>query len=411
MEPIFNSQLDVDFYKFPMAQMVFHKYPDVPVRYALTNRTSGVNLADHIRQGDVRYELDHVRTLRFGNSDLHYLRGTNEHGMRMFAEDYLDFLRTLQLPPYDLFVSAGQLKLEFSGRWCEAIYWETIALSIINELYNRSQLNRLSKFAQDLVYAEGKQRLGKKIIQLRHEAFPVMFSDFGTRRRFSREWQDYVIGVLVEELPKNFIGTSNVAFAQKYNIVPMGTSAHELYMAMGAIMEARGRSVKEAQQQVMQDWWDEFGWGLSIALTDTWGTDFFFEQMTHEQARDWKGLRQDSGDPFAFGEKALRFYKFHNVDSQGKMIIFSDGLDVATMIELNKRFRDYIRVSFGWGTNLTNDLGIPALSLVVKLIEAMGRGTVKLSDNLAKAVGRAEDIERYKRELGYTNTFFQNCKY
>lgn len=408
--PIITSLLDIDFYKFTMGQLVFHRYSDVPVRYALKNRTSGVRLANFVSEEDLRRELDYVRTLRFNNSELHYLRGTNEYGERMFAEDYLEFLKNLRLPPYHLKVIDGVLILEFPGEWSEAIYWETIALSIVSELYYRAKMAQLSRFGQDNVYAVGKCLLGEKIKRIRANP-SIRVSDFGTRRRFEREWQDYEVGVLKEEVPEQFLGTSNVELAMKHGVVPMGTSAHERDMAIAAILHSRGEDIRLAQNIALEEWWAEYGWGLSIALTDTWGTDFFFSQMTTEQARAWKGLRQDSGDPFAFAQKAIRFYKDKGIDPRDKLLIFSDGLDIDTIVKLQSRFSRRINVGFGWGTNLTNDLGFKPLSLVVKLVEANGQGTVKLSDNLAKAIGEPEDIEYYKRELGYTGNTFEECRY
>ena len=162
---------------------------------------------------------------------------------------------------------------------------------------------------------------------------------------------------------------------------------------------------------MLQEWWQEYGWGLSIALTDTYGTDFFFRDMTAAQARAWKGLRQDSGDPMAFGEKAIAFYERYGMDPREKLIVFSDGLDLGTIVKLADHFAGRIRVSFGWGTNLTNDVGFEALSLVIKVVEAQGHRTVKLSDNLAKATGDAYDIERFKRLFGHTVTTFEECRY
>jgi len=408
--PVIKSLLDLDFYKLTMGQLVFHRSPEIPVKYALKNRTSGVRLANFIDEAELRDELDRVRTLRFCNGDLHYLRGTENCGEKMFSVDYLEFLGNLQLPDYYLERVDGGYILEFSGKWSEAIYWETLALSIINELYYRSQMNRLSRFGRDNVYAIGKCRLGEKIKAIRLNP-DIRFSDFGTRRRFSREWQDYVVEALEGEIPRQFLGTSNVELANKHRLVPMGTSAHERDMATAAILQSRDKDIRKAQNIVLEDWWAEYGQGLSIALTDTWGTDFFFSQMTTEQARAWKGLRQDSGDPFVFAEKAIRFYKEKDVDPREKLLIFSDGLEVDTIVKLQSHFSWRINVGFGWGTNLTNDLGFKPLSLVVKLVEANGRGTVKLSDNLAKATGKPEDIEYYKKKLGYTGNTFEECKY
>lgn len=408
--PIITSLLDIDFYKFLMGQWVFHRYADVPVRYAFTNRTTQVNIANFIDEEDLRRELDSVMRLRFTTNELQYLGSIDDYGEGLFSEDYLEFLGGLELPSYSLEKKDANYVLEFSGKWAETIYWETIALALVNELYYREKMRQLSQADQGNILRTGKSLLDKKI-RIILENLDIRFSDFGTRRRYSKEWQDYIVGELVERVPGQFLGTSNVALARKYDITPIGTCAHETFMAMGAILESRGRNIQEAQNEVLESWWEEYGTKLSVALTDTWGSDFFFAHMTDNQARDWKGLRQDSGDPFEFGDKAIGFYREKRIDTKEKLIVFSDALGIETIVKLQNRFSLDINTGFGWGTNLTNDLGFMALSLVIKLIEANGIGTVKLSDNLAKAIGDPEDIERYKREFGYTGNTFTECRY
>lgn len=411
MKPIIRSLLDTDFYKFTMGQLVYRKWRDVPVRYAFTSRTKDAKLGLLIKEEDLRRELDNVRGIRFNNSDLHYLRGTNEYQDRMFSEDYLQFLRGLKLPPYDLKWRGDTFELEFAGRWSEAIYWETFALSIINELYYRAILLAMSQFARDETVGIGRAKLADKIRKLKTND-SVIFSDFGTRRRFSRKWQDYVVRVLAKELPDQFRGTSNVYLAMKHGLAPMGTSAHELPMIMlGIVGKNSENPFRDAQNNILTAWWDAYNYGLSIALPDTYGTDFFFRTAPAQVAREWKGIRQDSGDPIEEGEKAIRWYESHRVNPRDKMIIFSDGLDVDTIHKLHDHFRGRINTTFGWGTNLTNDLGLRALSLVVKAVEANGRGLVKLSNNLAKAVGKPEDIELAKKECGYDSVFNAECRY
>jgi nicotinate phosphoribosyltransferase len=392
-----------------MGQLAFLKYPKVPVRYGLKNRTTKVSLAKILDLGRLREEFDHVRSLRFTKSELHYLRGTNEYQDRMFREPYLEFLAGLQLPEYLLEVRGDQLHLEFAGKWSEAIYWETIALSIVNELYYRTLMKDYTKFERDCVWANGILRLKEKIRMLKR--YPELtFTDFGTRRRFSRDWQWQVVEICANELRGQFLGTSNTRAAMEFDVLPMGTDAHESYMAMWGILYGDDDQIRASHRQHLQDWWDLYGRGLSIALTDTYGTEFFFRDLTRGMAEKWKGLRHDSGDPFAFGERAVGFYRELGIDPQGKILIFSDGLDAETIIGLYLRFKGRIKISFGWGTNLTNDLGFGALSIVIKLIESCGHGTVKLSDNLAKAIGLPEDVERAKRIFGHTLTTFVECK-
>src|SRR3989344_2420089 len=310
--PIITSLLDADFYKFTMGNVVFQRYPDVPVVYGFKNRTKRVRLAEVVHESDLRCELDHVRSLRFNNSELHYLRGTNEYGDRMFPEQYLQFLKDLRLPPYELRVADGTFDLRFPGKWSEAIYWETIALSIVNELYYRALLERMRPFELDIVEATGRIRLAEKI-NILHENPDITHTDFGTRRRYAKLWQQYVVRTTADELgPQRMLGTSNTEIAMILGLLPMGRSAHEMFMLLAALMGQGGdEALHASHNRVLRDWWDTYGFGLSIALTDTFGTDFFFRDMTAEQARNWKGLRQDSGDPFEFGEKTIRFYQAH----------------------------------------------------------------------------------------------------
>ncbi len=408
--PIIESLLDTDFYKFTMGQVIWKHYRNVPVKFVFKNRTKGIRLADIIDEKELRVELDYVRSLRSTRTELHYLRGTNEYQERMFSEPYLEFFAGLKLPPYKLERVDGNYILEFFGKWSEVTYWEVPALAIISELYYRGLMRGLSQFEKEAVFAKGTLRLAGKMKILRERGYTTC-SDFGTRRRFSREQQDFIVKSMAEELPTQFLGTSNTWLAMKYGLLPMGTKAHEMEMGVSGLMRGSDEELRASHQRVLQDWWEEYGWGLSIALTDTYGSDFFFQDFTSEQARLWKGLRQDSGDPFEFGEKAISFYKGRGVNPKEKLIIFSDGLDIETIAKLADRFVGRIKVTFGWGTNLTNDFGFQPLSLVIKLIESNGYGTVKLSDNLAKALGTPEDIEHFKRIFGYTKNEYKECKY
>ncbi|HLD25961.1 MAG TPA: nicotinate phosphoribosyltransferase [Candidatus Andersenbacteria bacterium] len=407
MQPIINSLLDLDYYKLTMGQVVFKRYAEVPVVYGFTNRTNNVRLAEIVSEHLLREELDHACSLTFTPTELHYLASNRCGDRPMFCSRYLDFLANLRLPGYELHRDDGTYYLQFPGRWSEVIYWETLALSIMNELYYRTMVP-----AGDLVavQVEGQTRLEQKIKTLLTRP-DITLSDFGTRRRFSRSWQDHVVQTMATCLPKQFRGTSNVALAMKYGLEPIGTSAHEMFMVMSGIMHERDDTVRSSHNRVLQDWWEEYGWELSIALTDTFGSSFFFRDMTAQQAAAWKGLRHDSGDPLVFGENAIGFYQSHGVDPTTKLLVFSDGLDLETILTIANCFAGRIRVTFGWGTNLTNDLGRGALSLVVKAIEANGHRTVKLSDNLAKATGAQEDIVRFKRIFGHTVTLAKECRY
>lgn len=410
---IAKSLLGIDFYKFTMGQVILRKYPDVSATFAFKNRTKNIRMRNHIDLDELEWQLDQVAKLRFNKTELHYLRGTNEYQERMFCEEYLQSLEGFKLPQYRLGIDVvdAEIKLEFPGQWSVTTYWETIALAIVSELYYRGFLKKMTRFERNSLFAQGQLRLSEKIKALK-ERKDITFSEFGTRRRFSRAWQDYVVRSLAEELPPSqFIGTSNTYLAMKYGVMPIGTKAHEMDMVMAGIADSRGEDITQSVSQSLRDWWEQYGWGLSIALPDTFGTDFFFRSMTPEQAKDWKGLRQDSGDPILFGEKAITFYKSCGVDPREKLIVFSDGLDLDMIFKIADHFKGRLNVTFGWGTNLTNDLGFPPISLVVKTVEANGQGLVKLSDNLAKSIGGPKDIERYKRAFGYTGENYEECRY
>jgi nicotinate phosphoribosyltransferase len=367
-----------------------------------------VPLAQVISESDLREQLDYARTLRMNRTEVGYLRGMNAYGQNLFSEQYLEFLCNFQLGEYQLERKGDQYHLEFSGDWHNETYWEIPALTIIAQLYARSQVHALSRFQRDVVIAEGRQRLAEKIRILRQHS-DITICDFGLRRTAHSEWHDYVVQTLAEELPESqFRGTSNTYLAQKYGLTPMGTSAHELPMGLSALFP----DFQESQRTVLDMWWRLYGEPLSIALSDTYGTPYFLGCVfTPNHAGQWRGTRQDSGDPIAYGEMLIAFYTRMGIDPREKLIVFSDGLTIHEIIKIADHFRGRIRVTFGWGTNLTNDLGLKTLSIVIKLIRANGKELVKLSDNIAKAIGPVHEIERIKRMTEYANTFQQACAY
>jgi nicotinate phosphoribosyltransferase len=300
-------------------------------------------------------------------------------------------------------------QIEVSGPWPETTLWETIILCIVTELYGRSLLRRHEVTAEQ-AQTEGTRRLAAKIELLKSDP-RVRFSDFGTRRRFSRDWQRHVMATLSREQPDQLLGTSNVMFAKEMGLRPIGTFAHEMEMIYSGIFHDDDAQIRASHGEMLEAWWALYGEELSIALTDTYGTDFFFRDFGLPRARTWRGLRHDSGDPFAFGEKAIGYYESLGIDPQTKLIVFSDGLEAERMLRLVERFHGRIQVVFGWGTNLTNDVGFQPLSLVVKAIRACGHATVKLCDNLDKAIGTIDDIERFRRIFGVAQVPRLGVKY
>ncbi len=400
---IISSLLDIDYYKLSMAQLAFLRFKDIQSVFAFKNRTKSVCIGEHVDEKELRAEMDHVREIKgITGEEAEYLES-----LKIFKPNFIDFLKNLALPEYSIEKREGDFIIRFKGKWLETTLWETICLSILSELYNRSLLSGMTEKEKEAVFEEGAKRLDEKIKILKKYPW-IKIIEFGTRRRFSAYWQERVLDRLIEEVPEQLLGTSNTFLAMKRDLPPIGTFAHEMDMMYSGIFH---NDIKSSHNKVLRDWWEEYGFDLSIALTDTYGSDFFFKDMTGEQAKKWKGLRHDSGNPLEFGKKAIEFYKKHGIDPKEKVLVFSDGLDIGKIVEISLHFKGRINFVFGWGTNLTNDLGLKPLSLVVKVVEANGHGTVKLSDNLAKAIGKPEDIEKFKKIFGHKVTLDETCVY
>ena len=410
MKPIINSLLDTDYYKYTMGQFAWKYFPKVKVKYAFKNRTKSVKLGEFIYTKELLEQLDSVRSLRFSFDELDYLKS-----LGVFSKDYLAFLNTLILPPvYVSIKEDNTLVIETEGTWPEAIFWETFILSIVNELYYEKLISKDSGVAyfakRREIVTEGKAKLADKIYKMNLK--PFKFVDFGTRRRFSGKWQNYVVSLLSKSIKdNNFLGTSNVYLAKKYNIKPIGTLAHELPMVLAGLDDYNLDVLKASHDKMLTLWEYLYGKDLSIALTDTFGTDFFFRDFSEEKAKFWKGLRQDSGDPYEFAIKTLKFYRDKGIDPKKKLIVFSDGLTIDKIMSLEKACKDKFITTYGWGTNLTNDMGYKPLSIVVKAVEANRRPLIKLSDNLAKAIGNKKTMEKYKKVFVYNNTFTEATLY
>lgn len=400
--PIIQSLLDLDLYKLTMGQFIWKNHPDVTVTYALANRHADrVALANLVDISRLKEELAHVRELHLSKDEKAYLLGIG-----CFTKEYVDFLGTIALPEVMVTQAGDQYAITVTGPWKTAVYWETIILAVVNELIGRTY----AKDAMDIHLDHGRVLLEKKIRDLRR-APHLTFVEFGTRRRFSFAWHKELLAHLVEEIPAQITGTSNVHLAMHNAIRPAGTFAHEMTMVYAALAPQTDALIKRSHKQFLDAWWQMYGETYSIALTDTWGADFFFKTFTKEQALLWKGLRHDSGDPFAWGEKFLAFYRAHGIDPAEKIMLYSDGLDIDLMLRLYKRFAPQAKVAFGWGTNLTNDVWLPATSIVVKVVEANGVPTVKLSDNLAKAMGQKDAVKRYARLFSHPGAEWERCRY
>ncbi len=434
LDPIVRSLLDTDFYKLLMLQFIWKHFAGTRATFAVQNRTAQVRLGEVVRLEELWEQLDAVRQLRFHKSELIWLAGNTFFGRRgMFEPAFLEWLeKDFRLSEFELGVEDGQVSLKFDGLWTETTMWEIYALSIVDELKTRSALKVLNEFELDLLYARAKSRLWEKMERLK--GVPgLAVSDFGTRRRHSFLWHEYVLLAMQDTLGKSFTGSSNTHLAYKHDLEAMGTNAHELPMAMAALAET-DEELRTAQYRMLELWQQTYQGELLILLPDTFGTTQFLRHAP-DWVADWTGQRIDSKDPFAAGDEYIAWLEERGRDPRRKRLIASDALDVDKILALHAYFggtivqgnawdfrgaADFedgarwrpeprIRFSAGWGTFLTNDFrnsnprgdgSFDPVSLVCKMTEVDGRPAVKLSDNYQKATGAAGEIERYRRVFG-----------
>ncbi|MUZ73022.1 nicotinate phosphoribosyltransferase [Agrobacterium vitis] len=407
LDPIVRSLLDTDFYKLLMLQMIWKLYPDVDVTFTLINRTTKVRIADEIDEAELRAQLDHVRTLGISKKELIWLAGNSFYGRtQIFEPEFLAWLSAIRLPAYELSKRDGQYELTFRGRWMETTLWEIPALAIINELRSRAALKSLGYFTLDVIYARAKAKMWEKVERLK-QLPGLRISDFGTRRRHSFLWQRWCVEALKEGIGEAFTGTSNVLLAMDSDLEAVGTNAHELPMVAAALAKTDAE-LANAPYKVLQDWNTLYNGNLLIVLPDAFGTSAFLRDAPPWVA-DWTGFRPDSAPPIEGGERIIAWWEKMGRDPRQKLLIFSDGLDVDAIIDTYRHFEGRVRMSFGWGTNLTNDFigcaphdiaGLKPISIVCKITEANGRPAVKLSDNPLKATGEPAEVERYLKFFG-----------
>lgn len=408
LDPIIRSLLDTDFYKLLMLQMIWRLHPDVQATFSLLNRTKRVRLADDIDERELRDQLDHARTIRFSKKEMIWLAGNTFYGRKqIFAPDFLAWLETFQLPEYELRKADGQFTLDFFGPWTHTTMWEIPALAIINELRARAALKNLGRFTLDVIYARAKAKLWSKVERLA-KLPELRISDFGTRRRHSFLWQRWCVEALKEGLGDAFIGSSNVLLAMDNDLEAIGTNAHELPMVLAALADTDDE-LRAAPYQVLREWQRLYGGNLLVVLPDAFGTASFL-RAAPDWVAEWTGFRPDSAPPITGGETIMRWWREKGKDPREKLLVFSDALDVDAIEETYHHFHGRVRMSFGWGTNLTNDFAgcappriearLRAISLVCKVSEANGRPAVKLSDNPSKATGDPDEVARYARVFG-----------
>lgn len=410
LDPIIRSLLDTDFYKLLMLQMIWKCYPDVNATFSLINRSPKIKLSQEINIKELQEQLDHARTLRFSKKEMLWLTGNTFYGQnQIFHPDFLEWLQDFQLPDYELSEKNGDYILNFPGSWSHTTMWEIPALAIVNELRSRAILKEFGMFSLDIVYARAKAKMWSKVERLR-TLKDLQIADFGTRRRHSFLWQAWCVEALKEGLGDLFKGTSNVLLAMNHDLNPIGTNAHELYMVAAALSNSDNERLC-SPYKVMEDWQSFYQGNLLIALPDTFGTDSFLKHAP-DWVANWKGFRPDSAPPIEGGEKLINWWKSKNKNPLEKSLIFSDALDVDAIEKTYHHFNGRVQMSFGWGTNLTNDFvgctpqpmdDLSSISLVCKVNQANGRSAVKLSDTPQKSTGNKEEITRYKKLFNEKN--------
>lgn len=386
MNPIITSLLDTDLYKFTMQQVVVHQYPNAEVMVKFVCRNHNIQLG--FLAEEVRKQIDYLGELRLMKHESDYLSSYT-----FMKRDYVEWLGRFCLDPDLVTVKNdnGELKIEARGKWTDVILFEVFILAIVNELYYHE------RYSFEAFREEGAIRLDNKIDMLLK--YPqVKVSEFGTRRRYSKYWQEVVLRTLLEKAPNNIVGTSNVHLAQKLGIRAHGTMAHEFVSAHLALVE----NIADAQKRAFFAWLQEYDADLGTALTDTFTTDAFFRDFGKVLSNGFSGLRHDSGCPYTFGRKAINHYKSHGIDPRTKSLIFSDGLTVASAIDIWRHFAGEIGLAFGIGTSLTNDISqmVNPLNIVMKLVECNGKPVVKLSDVPTKAIGAPYMVEAVKKAYG-----------
>ena len=394
---IIASLLDTDLYKFTMMQVVLHQFPGAQVEYRFKCRNPGIALAPFAQE--IREEIKALCSLRFQEDELAYLRS-----LRFIKSDFVDFLGLFKLNEKYIKVTpqpSGELDIRIVGPWLHTILFEIPVLAIVNEVYFRNTQPQPD-------FDEGCRRLDTKIAQL-HEASlgDLKIADYGTRRRFSRAWHEEVLRVLSAKLgtlhspghggtkPGQLAGTSNVLWAMRMGMLPLGTVAHEYMQACQAL----GPRLRDSQIFAFESWAREYLGDLGIALSDVYGMSAFLRDFDMYFCKLFDGARHDSGDPFSWGERMLDHYARNRVDPRTKTLIFSDGLTVPKTIALYQQFRGRCQLAFGIGTNLTNDLGYEPLQIVIKMVRCNGQPVAKLSDTPAKNMCDDEKYLAYLRQV------------
>lgn len=394
MNQIITSLLDNDAYKFSMGQAIFHQYNNYTTTWTFKCRNKNVEFTPTMVR-EITYQIKAYCNLFFKESELDYLRS-----IKWIKDDYIDYLR-LWRPRYQDFTintdSDCGLNIETNGTWLNTSMYEVPVLAIVNEVYFKFQDN----------YNELREsyfnRLENKIVALEKDIDNIgTFSEFGTRRRFSKVTQDFAVSELSSRKLgwSNFIGTSNMYLAKKYGVTPVGTMAHEWIMCAGQGNHKHNPAY--SNWYALNSWVKEYGVLNGIALTDTITTDCFLKDFQLTYATLFSGVRHDSGDPVEWGKKIIEHYKQLGVDPKTKTLLFSDSLDFETADMLRHTFENETNVAFGIGTYISNDTIADPLNIVMKVTKCNGQDVAKISDTEGKGMCKNPDYVDYlKRAIDW----------
>ena len=384
LEPIVDSLLDTDLYKFNMDQVIFHKHTDLSGEYYFRCRNEGIRFTPEMLE-EINAQIDHLCGLTFRKEELDYLRS-----IRFIKSDHVEFLR-LWRPIRDYVETGlsdeGELSIVVRGPLFSAMQFEIYLLEIVNEVYFRLS------YDYDTLLSSAREKLDRKIADFNSGKYTFQFAEFGCRRRLSREWEDEVVRRLCTET-KNCVGTSNVYLAMKYDLTPIGTYAHEFVQMYQGIDQI---PLAYTNHYALEDWYDEYRGDNGTALTDTVTTDLFLLDFNRAMVNNFTGVRHDSGDPYEWGDKMIAHYRKYGADPMTQLLLFSDSLDFDRAQALYDYFRGRAKVSFGIGTFCSNDTCEKALNIVIKLQSVNGRAVAKLSDAPGKAMCRDPQYLEYLR--------------
>jgi len=386
---IIESLLDLDTYKFSMQQAVLHQFPSVNARFKFKCRNEDVKFT-YSQYEKIMHEVLDLCTLRFNEDELAYLSR-----IYFLKPDYIEFLRNFRLQKDYInidYTDNGKLDITIEGPWLRVILFETPVLAIVNEVYFTSDKTE-DEIEKEMVTGREKLKAKAELVGKLSDA-NFHFSDFGARRRFNFAWHASVVKNLIHSLPDRFVGTSDVLLAYKLNTKPMGTMAHEWIQAGQGLT-----NIKDSQKFMLQKWAEEYRGELGIALSDTLGLDAFLRDFDSYFAKLFDGVRHDSGDPFEMGEKVIAHYEKLKIDPKTKTIVFSDNLTIPKAIEIYNRFNGRIKVSFGIGTNLTNDLVREPLNIVIKMTHCNGQPVAKISDNEGKGMCESPEYLKFLKSI------------